>query len=168
MGIRKIPYRRLRSIEQLDGSFPCCDGVILLDLDNTILDYARGKGDIVAAAATIRSLKSRFPACELLVTSNTRRLSPRISESVTAAGAIGLIAHCQKPWVNRINSSLGEKHAIAVVGDQTMTDGILAWRMNVPFYKLDGISRSEPLWPQLLRLVGSVAERFSIFKLEGN
>lgn len=102
--------------------------VLILDADNTIVPYgapAESFAKLVAdAVARFGALSS---VSRVVVLTNG---PPR--------GAVGIESRGNKPWTSRRRLGLGGEldSEVWVVGDQVLTDGVLAWRIADRFVHL--------------------------------
>ena len=104
----------------------------------TDAQYLTGVDCVMAMLATAA------PAVRcVLLASNSPRPRP--------VGAGNLVAAARKPW--RTIYLRSAPRPIAVVGDQPLTDGLLAWRLGGTFIQWQHDDRG-PWWPRLQRLVG--------------
>lgn len=119
----------------------------IFDLENTLGPYSsnQSKNDPLA--------HTPLPPQVALVVSNARWT--KNLESVGGCAAIGL---ARKPFTrkSKIDDALNHKTIDAVVGDQVLTDGLLAMRLGVPFVHVDRQTSEEPAWPRLMRKVGNL------------
>lgn len=121
--------------------------VVIVDLDNTLVAYG---DDDETVTETVRRFVEAVPDAapqveRIVVLSNGRRVIEVPSTSVYRHRA-------RKPFTPGM-ADLGR--SVAVVGDQPLTDGLLAWRLGAPFLHLVR-SGQEPWWPRLMRRLGTV------------
>jgi hypothetical protein len=64
-----------------------------------------------------------------------------------------VVAGARKPWLTWY--ARGRPRPIAVLGDQIMTDGILAWRLHGDFIHIC-IEKKVPWWPRIQRAIGQL------------
>jgi predicted HAD superfamily phosphohydrolase YqeG len=123
-------------------------GAVLVDLDNTIVRYGTPLASKVAAVAALQA-----PPGPVL--SNSRK--------VDAAAFDGrpVVVRARKPFTRRTRLVAALRAAgapddapIGVVGDLLTTDGLLAWRLGVPFYESPLETGRIPFVPTVHRAVG--------------
>lgn len=96
----------------------------LVDLDGTLVPQSAGLGDVDATALSEGAIQTMQELGAVIVTN--RRVAP---ESYLG---LPVIACARKPFTDA--RLLPDAAAIAcVIGDQLMTDGLLAGRLGVPF-----------------------------------
>lgn len=128
---------------------------MLLDLDNTVLPYRPSPQVIGELAILVQSVLMQLPAnVRIVMSTNTGNHPQSIAQALTGAG-IRLIEDAGKPRLRRIRRMSGGDPTV-VVGDQPLTDGFIAWRLGVPFILVPGCSESEPLWPKMMRIAGTL------------
>ncbi len=102
--------------------------VVVFDADNTLVRQGASPDDF---ARHINEVINRFESLEsverVVVISN----GPQ-------RGADRMIGRGNKPWTSRRRLGITRRSAtpIWVVGDQVLTDGVLAWRLGAEFYHL--------------------------------
>lgn len=157
-GRRRGTLIRLASLEDL-ARVDMPDGLLVLDLDNTLLPYLPTALDIAQLAPKLTALLDALPrSSTVVVTTNTRRHPRSVGDAVAEAGLTFVPGAC-KPQPRRLLAAAGDRPT-AVVGDQPLTDGLLAWWLGVPFVLVSGCSLRTPWWPRLLRLSGDIVLRF--------
>ena len=126
--------------------------LVLIDIDNTVAPYGASVAEIELALDLWISHLSP-------IVSEIQFVSNAVHEGlVEPAGAV-LSEHATKPFYSPKARS-GDP--IVVVGDQVLTDGLLAARLGATWIQLaitEG--RAEPLWPRLLRALGRVVALFA-------
>ena len=150
----RTPLIRVSSLDELAETAADLSTVIL-DLDNTMLPYYPTAADFVALRDRVRGLRSSLPpGSALILTTNTRNHPRQVFDAVASAGA-QLVVAAGKPRPRRLLAATHRRPTV-VVGDQPITDGLLARRLRVPFVLVAGCSLREPLWPKLMRLFGKL------------
>lgn len=119
----------VRSLDEVIGFIEsgASETVIICDVDNTL----------VPQDVTLREF-------EAVVNASIDRLEahPKISRVIALTngperGVPRLESRGNKPWTSRRRLGLvGSRTPIAVVGDQVLTDGLMAWRLQAPFLYL--------------------------------
>lgn len=116
---------------------------LIVDVDNTLVRQGARPDEFVAVVN--RGL-DRFEAhpmvARLIALSNG-----------TQRGVSRIIGRGNKPWTSRRRLSLGRGENVWVIGDQVLTDGLLAWRVRAPFLHLV-VSAEEPLRQARMRRYG--------------
>lgn len=97
--------------------------VVIFDADNTLVpqgvsfdEFARG------VTAAVERFRDRSGVERVVVLSN----GPE-------RGVPGMIHRGNKPWTTRRRLGLHQGEHVWVVGDQVLTDGVLAWRLGARF-----------------------------------
>ena len=148
----RTPFSRLSSLDRLaESGFDLSN--VWLDLDNTLLPYKPGPSDLELLAGRLRTLRELLPTyARMTLTTNTRTHPPAVAQAVATAG-LQIVARAGKPRLGRLSAEAGLPPTV-VVGDQPLTDGLLAWRLRVPLILATGCSSREPPWPRLMRVIG--------------
>jgi predicted HAD superfamily phosphohydrolase YqeG len=134
------------------GDVPIADGIVLVDLDNTLLPYGYEPEALTEAALAVGRLQRRLTASRpIVVISNGRASAAALGGVIRDVPVLG---GARKPWRLSHPSDVA-----AVVGDQFLTDGLLAWRLDVPFVHVEGCSAYEHWWPRTMRRVGTQVAR---------
>jgi predicted HAD superfamily phosphohydrolase YqeG len=99
---------------------------LIFDADNTIVPQQVASEEFVTLANhTIDRFEAHPAVNRVIVLSNgAQRGVPR------------LVARGNKPWTTRHRLGLRRSDRVWVVGDQVLTDGVLAWRLGAPFVQL--------------------------------
>ena len=135
-----------------------CSGApfsIVVDVENTVVPYGAPS---VHALNLMKQTVVSLGACShlrcVIFLSNSRRRFP-VRQVPGRARSVS-ISRARKPWTSTASLRKVAPGApiVAVFGDQPLTDGILAWRLAVPYHAVTLSSSREPLWPRTLRLVG--------------
>ncbi|HSG79566.1 MAG TPA: hypothetical protein VLD62_08305, partial [Acidimicrobiia bacterium] len=139
----RIPVEGLDGLTRLVGaaSRPV---VLVFDADNTIVP--RGVPPDVFRR-TVTDTVARFEH------------DPRVDRVIVVTngperGVCGMISRGNKPWTSRRRLGILADDAVVVVGDQTLTDGVLAWRLRGTFVHLAIDTRREALRQSLMRRLG--------------
>ena len=99
---------------------------LIFDVDNTLVPQGAQIGDFRAAVnAAIDRFEAHPRVGRVLVLTNGRQ-----------RGVPRLVSRANKPWTTRRRLALPRGGAVWVVGDQVLTDGILAWRLQARFIQL--------------------------------
>lgn len=154
IAVRRGKLVRLASLDDLRW-LELPEGVVFLDLDNTLLPYQPSVADVAQLPAKLEAaIDALLGRTTVVVTTNTRNHPAAVAAAVADAG-LPFVACAGKPRSRRLVGVTGRR-PVAVVGDQPVTDGMLAWRLGVPFLLVPGCSLHSPWWPRLMRLVGEL------------
>jgi predicted HAD superfamily phosphohydrolase YqeG len=134
----------------LDGLERLLDGspqkaVIVFDADNTLVRQGAPVDEFrPAVIAAVRRFESRTDVERVIVLTNgPDRDVP------------GMIHRGNKPWTTRRRLGLaGSGSTVWVVGDQVLTDGVLAWRLGATFVALAIDEEHEPSDQARMRRIG--------------
>ncbi len=126
----------------------------MVDVENTLLPYDWQDdmgGTTERIASWIQALGDR-----VVFVSNSRTTSA-ISDLISGAR---VIARARKPFtrLRRLREALSGVPAVAVIGDQVLTDGLLAFRLGVVFVHVRSIGHGEPVWPKIMRHFGNTLQ----------
>lgn len=125
---------------------------VLLDLENTLVPYGAAHLPVQARELLVYLQEAGLP---VMIASNARG-SP-IAEELRAAG-ISYQFGCWKPFPLRLKSWRQSRNLrggdILVVGDQVLTDGLLAVFIRSHLLLVSPVSSREPIWARMQRLIG--------------
>ncbi len=96
------------------------------------------------------------------VTSVVYSSNSQCPRAADGKSCIRIVTAARKPW--RTKYLHNEPRPVAVVGDQVLTDGLLAWRLRASFLQWQ-VAGPMPPWPRLQRRLGRIAAPF-LFKDE--
>lgn len=115
-----------------------------IDLENTLVGY----GARAALEAGLLPLRSLPPAA--VIVSNAPW-----TDRWGSLGEHRLVGRARKPFTRRSRLEAAAAGTLqCVVGDQILTDGLLAWKLGLPFVHIVRAAPNEPAWPRLMRAVG--------------
>ena len=97
-----------------------------------------------------QTVQASVPSVTSVVYSSNSRC-PRTADSKPD---IRIVTAACKPWRTRYLHD--EPGPVAVVGDQVLTDGLLAWRLGATFLHWQ-VTVPMPRWPRLQRCIGRIA-----------
>ena len=145
----RVPIRDAHSIDDVIAFIESSDDdkVIIFDVDNTVAPQGTMVDDFGALvnAAIDRFEASPNVARVIALTNGTQREVPR------------LVSGGNKPWTTRRRLGLrGSRESIVVVGDQVLTDGLLAWRLRGTFLHLVIDDETEDRTQATMRRIGRV------------
>jgi len=140
--------------------------VVLIDLENTVVPYGAAR-----ALASTTALLDRFKeGCDMdRVIFVTNSSDVELVELVGAITGCKVISEAHKPFTSkrRIAAQTTATPGL-VLGDQILTDGILAWRLGCPFIQFQLERTGEPAWPRIIRGFGSFFVGFFFKKYSGD
>jgi len=140
----------MRSVSSLDGVIAFVessagDKVIIFDVDNTVAPQGASLEEF---GVLVNTAIDRFEA------------SPNVARVIALTNGpqrqVGrMVSRGNKPWTTRRRLGLrGTGAPIVVVGDQVLTDGILAWRLRGTFLHLVIDDETEDRSQTTMRRVG--------------
>jgi predicted HAD superfamily phosphohydrolase YqeG len=153
--IRKPSWDQV--LEVVESRQPAC---CLLDIENTLAPYAASRGEVFRLVVeALDDLRDVAPGARLVLVSNSRNLRWLISSLQPVAPDVVVLPAARKPWT-RLDDVLRGLPAdeVLVIGDQMVTDGLLAWRLRATFVHFLRSADAEPAWPRLLRRAGRAIE----------
>lgn len=127
--IGRVPMHSIRSLDGVADFVAASDGanVLIFDADNTLAPQG---APVEEFGALVNQAIDRFEASPgvsrvIVITNGPQRDVPN------------MISRGNKPWTSRRRLGLrGLQTPIVVVGDQLLTDGMLAWRLGATFLHL--------------------------------
>ena len=142
----------IRDVQSLDEVMAFVEStddekVIIFDVDNTLAPQGVALdefGEIVNAAIDRVEANSRIARVIALTNGPQREVARMVSRG-------------NKPWTTRRRLGLrGSSAPLVVVGDQVLTDGLLAWRLGATFLHLVIDDEAEERRQAIMRRIGSV------------
>jgi len=128
MALGRIPSAAVRDIDEVAARLATQPGplVLILDADNTLVPQGAAPRQF---AQRVNEVIDRFE--ELVAVERVIVLS-----NGPQRGVDRMIGRGNKPWTSRRRLGLTRRSAATtwVVGDQVLTDGILAWRLRAEFF----------------------------------
>lgn len=150
MILGRVPIRDVKSLDEVEVLLTSCGGarVLIFDVDNTLAPQGTPLEEF---RVLVRVALDRFEA------------NPAIDRVVALSngpprGVERMISRGNKPWTTRRRLGIRASDIpIVVVGDQILTDGVLAWRLRASFFHLviDG-ENEEPRQARMRRWGGAV------------
>jgi len=149
-----MPRTRMQRIESLQDVVDFVqrgevDHILIFDVDNTLVRQGAPLDEFgIEVNAAIDRFES-MPGVErvIVLTNGAERGVPR------------MISRGNKPWTSRRRLGLrGVRGPLVVVGDQVLTDGLLAWRLRATFLHLVIDREGEPRRQALMRRMGGLFE----------
>jgi predicted HAD superfamily phosphohydrolase YqeG len=132
-------------------------GVLVVDLENTLVDYGSDDGDRARAmAAAVEAAAVSGAVRHLAFVTNARFPLPAFRDARLSVTAVG---RARKPRVRRgpLRHLRSELAGAVVYGDQPLTDGLLARNLGGVWLqprRAHAGPSEEPWWPRLMRAVG--------------
>ena len=150
--VTRANMQRIDSLNDVVDYLQARDGAhtLIFDVDNTLV---RQGAPLEEFQPLVNAAIDRFEAMEavervIVLTNGAERGVPR------------MISRGNKPWTSRRRLGLrGIRTPIVVVGDQVLTDGLLAWRLKATHLHLVIDQESEPSRQALMRSLGRFLER---------
>ena len=145
----RVLVRDVQSLDEVMAFVESTDGqkVIIFDVDNTLAPQGVGLAEF---AQLVNSAIDRVEA------------SPSIARVIALSngaqrGVARMVGRGNKPWTTRRRLGLGKGSApLVVVGDQVLTDGLLAWRLRATFLHLVIDDEAEDRRQAIMRWIGSI------------
>lgn len=147
----RAKMRRIESLEDVVDFVESHDAahILIFDVDNTLV---RQGAPLDEFGREVNAAIDRFestPGVErvIVLTNGAERGVPR------------MISRGNKPWTSRRRLGLrGVRTPVVVVGDQILTDGLLAWRLKGTLLHLVIDHEDEPRQQALMRRMGGIVE----------
>jgi predicted HAD superfamily phosphohydrolase YqeG len=148
----RIAMYDVRSLDEVIGFVESSPGehVMICDVDNTLApqDVPLGEFGVIVNGAIDWLEAHRSVARVIALTNGPER------------GVSRLVSRGNKPWTTRRRLGLGGIGTpIVVVGDQVLTDGLLAWRLRATFLFLVIDDESEAPRQAVMRRIGRIVDR---------
>jgi predicted HAD superfamily phosphohydrolase YqeG len=149
MMLARVPIRDLQSLDEVMAFVESTDSqkVIIFDVDNTLApqDVPLEEFGRLLNSAIDRVEANPSIARVIALTNGPQREVPR------------MISRGNKPWTTRRRLGLrGSSARLVVVGDQVLTDGLLAWRLGATFLHLVIDDETEERRQAVMRRIGSI------------
>ena len=147
--LARVPIRDVQSLDEVIAFIESTDGqrVIIFDVDNTLAPQGvplEEFGQLLNSAID-RVEANPGIAQVIALTNGPRRQVDR------------MISRGNKPWTSRRRLGLrGSSTPLVVVGDQVLTDGLLAWRLRATFLHLVIDDETEERRQAVMRRIGSI------------
>jgi predicted HAD superfamily phosphohydrolase YqeG len=147
--LARVPIRDVQSLDEVMAFVESTDGekVIIFDVDNTLAPQnvpLEEFGELVNAAIDRVEANPHIGRVIALTNGPQREVARMVSRG-------------NKPWTTRRRLGLRRSSApLVVVGDQVLTDGLLAWRLGATFLHLVIDDETEERRQAAMRRIGSV------------
>jgi hypothetical protein len=150
----RLPYAEATQISALIEALRTA--TVVLDVEPLICLWGTGDEELAAGiAATVQRIVA-VPAVRaaVFVTNSRRALREPLHDDRVA---LSYVQSARKPWLplERLKEL---PRPLAVVGDQPLTDGLLAWRLRAPFIQL-GLPEHAPLGIRIQAKLGAAVLR---------
>ena len=145
----RVPMRDVRSLDDVITLVEYINGekFIISDVDNTLAPQGAPLEEFgaIVNSAIDRLEANRNVARVIALTNGPQRQVARI------------VSRGNKPWTSRRRLSLkGNRSPLVVVGDQVLTDGVLAWRLRATFLHLVLDNETEERRQAIMRRLGHI------------
>lgn len=148
--LRRIVRLNASSLDELEDLLTGAGDQITLifDVDNTLVRQGAPPDEF---GSVVNAAISRFEAHAavrrvIALTNGSQRGVPRV------------VSRGNKPWTTRRRLELTGAANVVVVGDQVLTDGVLAWRLGATFIHLVIDDSTEPPDQTRMRRIGAWLE----------
>jgi predicted HAD superfamily phosphohydrolase YqeG len=147
--LARVPIRDVRSLDEVIAFVESTDGqkVIIFDVDNSLAPQGAPPAEFgqLVNSAIDRVEANPGIARVIALTNGPQRQAAR------------MVSRGNKPWTTRRRLGLrGSTAPLVVVGDQVLTDGLLAWRLRATFLHLVIDDETEERRQAVMRRIGSV------------
>jgi predicted HAD superfamily phosphohydrolase YqeG len=136
-------------LDALEQMVSMADGplTIVFDIDNTLVPQGTQAQELCDGVDQTRQRFEAIPAVERVI----------VLTNGPSRSAVGVIARGNKPWTTRRRLGLDKADAeVWVVGDQVLTDGVLAWRLGAVFCHVVIAHHGEPKGQAAMRWLGRI------------
>jgi predicted HAD superfamily phosphohydrolase YqeG len=149
MMLARVPIRDLQSLDEVMAFVESTDSqkVIIFDVDNTLApqDVPLEEFGRLVNSAIDRVEANPSIARVIALSNGAQREVAR------------MVCRGNKPWTTRRRLGLrGSSAPLVVVGDQVLTDGLLAWRLGATFLHLVIDDETEERRQAVMRRIGSI------------
>lgn len=147
--LARVPLHDVQSLDEVMAFVESTDGrkVIIFDVDNTLAPQGVPVAEFIQLVnSAIDRVEANPSVARVIALSNgAQREVPR------------MVSRGNKPWTTRRRLELGASSApLVVVGDQVLTDGLLAWRLRATFLHLVIDDETEERRQAIMRRIGSI------------
>ena len=147
--LARVPMHDVQSLDEVMAFVESTDGqkVIIFDVDNTLAPQGvplAEFGELVNSAIDRVEANPNIGRVIALTNGPQRQVARMVSRG-------------NKPWTTRRRLGLrGSSAPLVVVGDQVLTDGLLAWRLRATFLHLVIDDETEERRQAVMRRIGSI------------
>jgi predicted HAD superfamily phosphohydrolase YqeG len=147
--LARVPIRDVQSLDEVMAFVESTDGqkVIIFDVDNTLAPQGAPLAEFgqLVNSAIDRVEANPSIARVIALTNGPQRQVDR------------MVSRGNKPWTTRRRLRLrGSSAPLVVVGDQVLTDGLLAWRLGATFLHLVIDDETEDRRQTVMRRIGGI------------
>jgi predicted HAD superfamily phosphohydrolase YqeG len=147
--LARVPIRDVQSLDEVMAFVESTDGqkVIIFDVDNTLAPQGVPLAEFgqLVNSAIDRVEANPSIARAIALTNGPQREVDR------------MVSRGNKPWTTRRRLGLrGGSTPLVVVGDQVLTDGLLAWRLRATFLHLVIDDETEERRQAVMRRIGNI------------
>lgn len=152
---RRVPVTIVETLEQVRERVAAAPApvIMIFDADNTVVRWGAPTEEFAKQVNRTIDRFTAVPTVErVIVVTNGRR-----------RGVDRMISRGNKPWTSRRRLGLRSPESeVWVVGDQVLTDGILAWRLGGRFVQLAIAETGGPGGGAVLRALGRAVSRLML------
>jgi hypothetical protein len=152
MQMRRVPRYSVADLDALKAVVArCSPATLVVDVEPGIARWSSQAAAFSEGVEALRHTVVRHsPTVDAVILATNSR-SPRASIAAGDSPRIEVIPGAGKPWRTRYLAN--RPRPILVVGDQVVTDGLLAWRLGAPFAHWRA-SGPAPWWPRVQGVFG--------------
>ena len=157
--LARVPIRDVQSLDEVMAFVESTDGqmVIIFDVDNTLAPQGVALDEFASLVDAAIDRVEAHPSVERVI-------------ALTNGGQRGvarMVSRGNKPWTTKRRLGLHRNRTpVVVVGDQILTDGLLAWRLRATFLYLVLDDEHEDRRQANMRRIGTLIVRV-LFKRTG-
>ncbi len=127
---RRIPSTSVKDLDELAARLAEHPGplTLIFDADNTLVPQGAPPAEFATRVTAVIDRFESMPSVERVI----------VLSNGPQRGVDRVIGRGNKPWTNGRRLGLARRSAtpIWVIGDQVITDGVLAWRLGAEFFLL--------------------------------
>lgn len=145
--LRRVPHQVVRDLSDVIAAAAeaPAPATLILDIDNTLAPQG---APLAQFRPLVNAALDRIEAA-----ANIARVIPLTNGPQREVAR--LISRGNKPWTSRRRLGLrGVREGVFVVGDQILTDGVLAWRLGADFLQLVIDEEAESTSQAMMRRIG--------------
>jgi hypothetical protein len=148
MMLERAPIHDVSSLDDVAAFVSARPGghVVIFDADNTLVPQGAPVDEFgIAVNEAIDRFEALADVDRVIVLTN----GPE-------RGVSRIVSRGNKPWTTRRRLALNKAKPIVVIGDQILTDGMLAWRLGATFLHLVVDAGNEAKTQAAMRRVGKI------------
>jgi predicted HAD superfamily phosphohydrolase YqeG len=149
---RRAPITIVEDLAEVEARAETTEGplVVIFDADNTVVRQGAPPEEFAEEVNRTIDRFEALPAVERVI----------VLSNGPARGVERMINRGNKPWTTRRRLSLVESEAdVWVVGDQILTDGMLAWHLGADFFHQAIARTGEQPRQTIMRALGRMVGR---------